>query len=128
MAEAGVIEDGEWSQTLEGTPQGASVSSCSRTFTSITCSTCGSTSGVRHARGDVVVARFADDFVVGFEHRGEAERFWAELRERFASFGLELHEGKTRLIEFGASPPNIEPSAATPSLRRSISWALRTSV
>ena len=45
--------------------------------------------------------RFADDFVVGFEHRDDAERFRAELRERFASFGLELHEGKSRLIEFG---------------------------
>jgi hypothetical protein len=51
--------------------------------------------------GDVVVVRFADDFVVGFEHRTEAERFLAELRERFASFGLELHPDKTRLIEFG---------------------------
>jgi RNA-directed DNA polymerase len=39
--------------------------------------------------------------VVGFEHRDDAERFWTELRERFASFGLELHEGKSRLIEFG---------------------------
>jgi hypothetical protein len=49
----------------------------------------------------VVVVRFADDFVVGFEHRAEAERFLRELRERFAQFGLELHPDKTRLIEFG---------------------------
>ncbi len=49
----------------------------------------------------MVVVRFADDFVVGFQHREEAERFMAELRERFAQFGLELHDGKTRLIEFG---------------------------
>ena len=55
----------------------------------------------RRARGEVIVVRFADDFVVGFEHRDDAVRFWAELRERFASFGLELHEDKTRLIEFG---------------------------
>ena len=55
----------------------------------------------RHARGDVVIVRFADDFVVGFERRDDAERFWAELRERFARFGLELHDEKTRLIEFG---------------------------
>jgi hypothetical protein len=55
----------------------------------------------RKARGDVVVVRFADDFVVGFEHRHEAERFHAELRERFAKFGLELHADKTRLIPFG---------------------------
>jgi group II intron reverse transcriptase/maturase len=53
------------------------------------------------AHGDVVVVRFADDFVVGFEHRKEAERFLADLRERFARFGLALHPDKTRLIEFG---------------------------
>jgi len=53
------------------------------------------------AHGDVVAVRFADDVVVGFEHRHEAERFLAELRERFAKFGLELHPDKTRLIEFG---------------------------
>jgi hypothetical protein len=50
---------------------------------------------------DVVLVRFADDFVVGFEHRHEAERFLAELHERFAKFGLTLHPDKTRLIEFG---------------------------
>jgi RNA-directed DNA polymerase len=55
----------------------------------------------REARGDVIVVRFADDFVVGFEHREEAERFLADLRERFARFGLALHPDKTRLIEFG---------------------------
>ena len=55
----------------------------------------------RHARGDVVIVRFADDFVVGFEHRDDAERFWAELRDRLAKFSLELNAEKTRLIEFG---------------------------
>ena len=55
----------------------------------------------KQAHGDVIVVRYADDFVVGFEHREEAERFLAELRERFAKFGLELHPDKTRLIEFG---------------------------
>ncbi len=53
------------------------------------------------ATGDVIVVRFADDFVVGFQSRHEAERFLAELRERFAKFGLSLHPDKTRLIEFG---------------------------
>jgi len=57
----------------------------------------------RLAHGDVVVVRFADDFVVGFEHREEAHRFLADLRERFARFGLTLHPDKTRLIEFGRS-------------------------
>ena len=55
----------------------------------------------RHAHGDVIIVRRADDFIVGFEHREDAGRFLAELRERFAKFGLELHPDKTRLIEFG---------------------------
>ena len=49
----------------------------------------------------MILTRFADDYVVGFEHRGDAERFLAELRERFARFGLELAAEKTRLVEFG---------------------------
>lgn len=55
----------------------------------------------RQARGDVIFVRFADDFVVGFERRDDAERFWVELGERLAKFALELHPQKTRLIEFG---------------------------
>ena len=55
----------------------------------------------RHAHGDMIIVRFADDFIIGFEHREDAERFLGELRGRFAEFGLELHPGKTRLIEFG---------------------------
>ena len=55
----------------------------------------------RFAHGDVIIVRFADDFIVGFEHRQDAERFRDELGGRFARFGLELHPGKTRLIEFG---------------------------
>jgi hypothetical protein len=53
------------------------------------------------ADGDVIVVRYADDLVVGFEHRAEAERFLKEFQERLAKFGLELHAEKTRLIEFG---------------------------
>src|SRR5437879_2707767 len=53
------------------------------------------------AKGDVVVVRYADDLVVGFQHRTEAERFLKEFRERLAKFGLELNPDKTRLIEFG---------------------------
>ena len=54
-----------------------------------------------NARGDVIVVRYADDFVLGFQHRDEAERFLHDLRERLAKFGLALHPDKTRLIEFG---------------------------
>jgi RNA-directed DNA polymerase len=55
----------------------------------------------RNARGDVVIVRYADDFIVGFQYRWEAERFQRDLRERLAKFGLELKAEKTRLIEFG---------------------------
>jgi RNA-directed DNA polymerase len=55
----------------------------------------------RSARGHVILVRYADDYVAGFEHREDAERFLADLRDRFAQFGLELHPDKTRLIEFG---------------------------
>ena len=53
------------------------------------------------ARGEAVVVRYADDIIVGFEHRPNAERFLGQLRERFAKFALELHPEKTRLLEFG---------------------------
>ena len=55
----------------------------------------------KEATGDVIVVRYADDFVVGFQYRSEAERFLKGLRQRLAQFGLELHADKTRLIEFG---------------------------
>ena len=55
----------------------------------------------KSADGEVMLVRYADDFVLGFEHRSEAERLLEDLRERLAKFGLELHPDKTRLIEFG---------------------------
>ena len=55
----------------------------------------------RHAHGDVIIVRWADDFIVGFEREQDAQRFLTELRDRFARFGLELHPDKTRLVEFG---------------------------
>ena len=55
----------------------------------------------REARGDVIVVRYVDDIVVGFQYWVDAERFLEELRERFQKFNLELHPEKTRLIEFG---------------------------
>ncbi len=53
------------------------------------------------AKGDVIVAHYADDLVVGFQYWTDAERFLREFRERLGKFGLELHPDKTRLIEFG---------------------------
>ena len=56
---------------------------------------------VQIARGDTIIVRYADDFVVGFQYKRDAERFLRDLKERLASFSLELHPDKTRLIEFG---------------------------
>ena len=99
---AGVIEDGEWSSTKEGTAQGASVSPLlSNVYLHYVFDLWADQWRRRHARGDVVLSRFADDYVAGFEHREDAERFLSDLRERFAEFGLELQPEKTRLIEFG---------------------------
>ncbi len=53
------------------------------------------------AHGEVIIVRYADDFVVGFQHESDAVRFHEELRERFRGFNLELHAEKTRVIEFG---------------------------
>jgi RNA-directed DNA polymerase len=99
---AGVIEDGEWSDTEQGTAQGASVSPLlANVYLYYVFDLWADQWRRRHAHGDVVLVRFADDFVAGFEHRDDAERFLAELRDRFAEFGLELAGEKTRLIEFG---------------------------
>jgi RNA-directed DNA polymerase len=99
---AGVIEDGEWSRTERGTPQGASVSAfLANVYLHYVFDLWAHQWRSQHAHGDVVIVRFADDLVVGFEYRDDAERFQAELRGRLAEFGLELNAEKTRLIEFG---------------------------
>jgi group II intron reverse transcriptase/maturase len=99
---AGVIEEGVWSETEVGTPQGASVSPLlANVYLHYVLDRWVRQWRHREARGDVIITRFADDFVAGFEHEDDARRFLADLRERFAKFGLELHPDKTRLIEFG---------------------------
>jgi group II intron reverse transcriptase/maturase len=99
---AGVIEDGKWSETTEGSPQGASISPLlANVYLHYVFDCWVRQWRRRHARGDMIVTRFADDFVVGFQHLGDAKRFLGDLRERFAKFNLELHPDKTRLIEFG---------------------------
>jgi group II intron reverse transcriptase/maturase len=99
---AGVIENGKWSQTPEGAPQGASASPLlANVYLHYVFDLWAQWWRRRHARGNVILVRFADDFVAGFEYQEDAQRFLADLRERFAKFGLELHPDKTRLIEFG---------------------------
>jgi RNA-directed DNA polymerase len=99
---AGVIEDGEWEASEIGAPQGASASPLlANIYLHYVLDRWVRQWRRRHAHGDVIIVRFADDFVAGFEHRSDAEQFVADLRERFSKFSLELHPDKTRLIEFG---------------------------
>ncbi len=99
---AGVVENGSWNPSDVGTPQGASVSPLlGNVYLHYVFDDWVRYWRDHNARGDVVVVRFADDFVVGFEYEADARRFLDELGERFAKFGLELHPDKTRLIEFG---------------------------
>src|ERR1700681_489353 len=99
---AGVSEDGQWSESKLGTPQGAVVSPLlSNVYLHYIFDLWVEAWRKKVANGDVIVVRYADDLVVGFQHRTDAERFLEEFRERLAKFGLELHADKTRLIEFG---------------------------
>ena len=99
---AGVIEDGNWSETPEGAPQGGSASPLlANVYLHYVLDRWARQWRRRHAHGDMIIVRFADDFVAGFEHQDDAQRFLTDLRERLTKFGLELHADKTRLIEFG---------------------------
>jgi len=99
---AGVSEDGEWSKTEVGTPQGAVISPLlANIYLHYVFDLWAHRWRRQHASGDMMIVRYADDIVLGFEHQRDAERFLAAWRERLVAFGLELHPDKTRLIEFG---------------------------
>jgi len=99
---AGVIEEGSWSESPVGVPQGASVSPLlANVYLHYAFDQWAQQWRKRHACGDMIVVRYVDDFVAGFEHQSDAEHFLRDLGERLARFALELHSEKTRLIEFG---------------------------
>jgi group II intron reverse transcriptase/maturase len=99
---AGVSEDGKWSKTDVGTPQGAVISPLlANIFLHYALDLWARHWRTHHVRGDMIVVRYADDFIVGFQHRDEAEGFHLALKERLAKFSLALQERKTRIIEFG---------------------------
>ena len=104
---AGVLEKGQWSCSKEGTPQGGSASPLlANIYLYYVFDLWVQQWRKTAAKGDVIVVRWADDFVVGFEHQTDAARFHKELAERFAKFKLKLHPQKTRLIEFGCFAAN----------------------
>ena len=99
---AGVLEDGTRTWSEVGTPQGGSISPLlANIYLHYVLDLWVKAWRRTKARGDLIIVRYADDFVVGFEHRDDAERFQEELKERLQQFHLELHPEKTRLIEFG---------------------------
>jgi RNA-directed DNA polymerase len=99
---AGVLEDGKHWRVEEGTPQGGSASPfLANVYLHYVFDLWVQVWRRKRAHGDVIVVRFADDIVLGFQVKSDAERFWAELTERFRKFALELHPEKTRLLEFG---------------------------
>src|SRR6516225_9994613 len=101
---AGVLEDGQVIQMEEGTPQEAVISPLlANIYLHYVYDLWAQQWRQRSATGDVIVVRYADDTIVGFEHRHEAEQFLGDLKARLARFGLALHPDKTRLIEFGRS-------------------------
>jgi group II intron reverse transcriptase/maturase len=103
--EAGVLESGEWHETVEGTPQGAGISPLlANVFLHYALDLWAHRWRRRAARGRVIIVRYADDFVMGFQRPRDARQMLVDLRERMAKFGLRLHEEKTRLIEFGRLP------------------------
>jgi RNA-directed DNA polymerase len=98
---AGVLVDGQWTRSDVGTPQGGGISPLLANIYLHYAFDLWVRDWRQQAKGDVIVVRYADDFIVGFEYEWEARRFWDELCERLAAFALELHPEKTRLIEFG---------------------------
>jgi len=99
---AGALEDRKRIRVEEGTPQGGSASPLlANVYLHYMFDLWVHAWRQKHAHGDVIVARFADDIVVGFQSKTDAERFRVELTERMQKFNLELHPEKTRLLEFG---------------------------
>jgi RNA-directed DNA polymerase len=100
--QAGVMEDGQWCETKAGTLQGAVISPLlANLYLHYVLDLWVQAWRKKVAHGDVIVVRYADDAVLGFQYREEAEQFLADLQERVRKFGLELHPEKTRLLEFG---------------------------
>jgi group II intron reverse transcriptase/maturase len=99
---AGVLEDGRLTHSELGTVQGGSISPLlANIYLHYAFDLWVKQWRGRHARGDVIVVRYADDWVAGFQYRDDAERFQRAVQERLGQFGLKLHPDKTRLIEFG---------------------------
>jgi group II intron reverse transcriptase/maturase len=99
---AGVMEEGKWQEGELGTPQGSVISPLlANVYLHYALDEWVSNWRRTLARGEVCIVRYADDFVIGFQYKDDAERFLIALRSRLGEFALNLHPEKTRLIQFG---------------------------
>ena len=126
---AGVSEDGQWSETKQGTPQGAVISPLlANAYLHYVFDLWIDVWRRKVAKGDVIAVRYADDLVLGFHLKADATRFLEGFKERLAKFTLELHPEKTRLIEFGRYAARDRKLRGGENRRRSTSWASLTTV
>jgi RNA-directed DNA polymerase len=114
---AGILDEGKYLDSELGAVQGGSISPLlANVYLHYVLDLWAQQWRSKQARGDVIIVRYCDDFVVGFQYRREAEQYLEQLRRRFEHFGLELHADKTRLIEFGrlAASTRAKRGAAKP--------------
>ena len=99
---AGILEDGTVTVSDRGTGQGSVISPLfANIYLHYVLDLWANRWRQREATGDMIIVRYADDVVAGFEHEDDARRFLDAMRARFEEFALSLHPDKTRLIEFG---------------------------
>jgi len=124
---AGVLESGEWTAVETGSPQGSGISPIlANVFLHYSLDAWIHQWRTRHARGQIVVIRYADDVIAGAQYESDARKLLDALKERLAKFGLPLNEDKTRLIELGGSPLSVEQRRVCGDQRRSTSLGLPT--
>ena len=121
---AGVMDGGSWADTGMGTPQGAIVSPVlANVFLHYVLDLWFHKKWRPNVPdGEAIIVRYADDIVVGFQHKRDAERYLRDVRERLARFGLSLHQDKTRLVEFGRFADLNRRQRGVASRRLSTFW------
>jgi retron-type reverse transcriptase len=124
---AGVLEEGRWSNSDVGTPQGATISPLlANVYLHYVLDLWVQLWRKRYAHGEVMIVRYADDFVMGFQYESDANRFRTDLAERLQRFNLELHPEKTRLLRLGFMLKSDRKREDSARQVRSTSWASRT--